>query len=71
VSRKRSFLFERWPRFAAQHPWYVLAGALVTVVGFVALHAVAGRRYKESFNIPGTESQRLFDLLPRLGKRTA
>jgi RND superfamily putative drug exporter len=56
-------LFDRWPRFASRHPWYVLAGVLVTVLGIVALCAVAGGQYKESFNLPGTESQRLIDLL--------
>ena len=71
MSRRRSLLFERWPRFASRHPWYVLAGALVTVVGIVALYAVAGGRYTENFNLPGTESQRLIDLLEERFPQTA
>jgi RND superfamily putative drug exporter len=64
-------LFDRWPRFASRHPWYVLAGVLVTVLGIVALYAVAGGQYKESFNLPGTESQRLIDLLKERFPQTA
>jgi len=71
VPKRRSFLFDRWPRFAARHPWYVLAGALVIVLGIVALHAVTGGQYKESFNLPGTESQRLIDLLEERFPETA
>jgi len=71
MPERRSFVFDRWPRFASRHPWYVIAGALVTVAGIVALHAVAGGQYKESFNIPGTESQRLIDLLEERFPQTA
>lgn len=71
MPKRRSFLFDRWPRFAARHPWYVLAGALVIVLGIVALHAVTGGQYKESFNLPGTESQRLIDLLEERFPETA
>ena len=71
MPERRSFLFDRWPRFASRHPWYVLAGALVTVVGFVALHAVAGGQYRDSFSLPGTESQRLIDLLKERFPQTA
>jgi hypothetical protein len=71
MPEKRSLLFDHWPRLASRHPWYVIAGALVTVLGIVGLHAVAAGQYRDSFNLPGTESQRLIDPLPRLGKRTA
>ena len=27
-----SLLFDRWPRFAARHPWRVLAGALALII---------------------------------------
>jgi len=68
---KRSFLFDRWPRFASRHPWYVIAGALVTVAGIAALYAMAGGRYVEGLNIPGAESQRLIDLLEERFPQTA
>jgi RND superfamily putative drug exporter len=71
MPRKLSFLFDRWPRFASRHPWYVVAGALVIVVGIVALYTMAGGRYVNSFNIPGTESQRLIDLLEERFPQTA
>lgn len=61
--QERSLLFDRWPRLAASHPWRVLAGALVALLAFGALYAVAGGRYADSFTLPGTESQRLRDLL--------
>jgi len=71
MPQKRSFFFDRWPRFASHHPWAVLAGALATVLGIVALNAVAGGQYKESFNLPGTESQRLINLLEERFPQTA
>ncbi|HJX61718.1 MAG TPA: MMPL family transporter [Dehalococcoidia bacterium] len=71
MPRPRSFLFDRWPRFASRNPWYVLAGALATVAGIAVLYAVAGGDYKESFNLPGTESQRLIDLLEERFPQTA
>jgi len=71
MPRKRSFLFDRWPRFASRHPWYVLAGVLVILAGIVGLYAVAGGRYVNSFSIPGTESQRLVDLLEERFPQTA
>src|SRR3972149_6506906 len=66
-----SFLFERWPRFASRHPGPVLAGALAVVVAFGALFALFGGRYGESFNLPGTQSQRLIDLLEERFPETA
>src|SRR3990172_3289682 len=63
ISRPRSLLFERWPRFAARHPWPVAVAALTAVAGLGALFVLFGGRYGESFNLPGTESQRLIDLL--------
>src|SRR3990170_2294570 len=59
----RSFLFERWPRFASRHPRPVAAAALAAVVAFGALFVLFGGRFGESFNLPGTQSQRLIDLL--------
>ncbi len=71
MPKKGSFFFNRWPRFASGHPWYVLAGALVVLAGFVALYVVGGGRYATSFRVPGTESQRLVDLLEERFPETA
>lgn len=58
-----SILFERWPRFATRHPWSIVSFALAAVVGLGVLFVLVGGRYADSFNLPGTESQRLIDLL--------
>ncbi len=62
-SAPRSFLFDRWPRFAYRHPWAVTTTALAVLVGLGALYGTAGGTYGDAFSIPGAESQRLFDLL--------
>ena len=41
----------------------MLLGALIAVVGFAALFFTVGGEFGESFSVPGTESQRLRDLL--------
>ena len=71
MSQPPSFLFDRWPRFASLHPWWVLAGAGAALVGFAALYAMLGGRYVDSFSIPGTESQRLVNLLRERSPLTA
>ncbi len=71
MPQKRSFLFDRWPRFASCHPWYVLAGGLIVVAGFVALYVMAGGSYTTSFEIPGADSQRAVDLLEERFPQTA
>ena len=68
---KRSLLFDRWPRFASRHPWYVLAGGLIVVSGFIALYVITGGSYTTSFEVPGTESQRAVDLLEERFSQTA
>ena len=61
---KRSWLFDRWPRFACRHPWAVIAGALAFVIVCGALWAtMRGEFGTGSFTLPGTESQALSDLL--------
>ncbi len=61
---KRSWLFDRWPRFACRHPWSVIAGALIFVIVCGALWAtLRGEFGTGSFSLPGTESQALSDLL--------
>ena len=71
MPERRSFLFDRWPRFASRHPWSVLAGAAIFLAAFAMLYAIAGGRYADVFNLPGTESQRLIDLLEERFPQTA
>jgi RND superfamily putative drug exporter len=59
----RSLLFERWPRFAFRHRWFVVGAALTVLVGLSVLYGAARGTYGDAFSIPGAESQRLFDLL--------
>ena len=73
---KRSFLFDRWPRFACRRPWFVIAGALIAVVACGAIWTMAkGEFGTGGFTLPGAESQKLFDLLderfPRASGDTA
>ena len=58
-----SLLFDRWPRYASRHPWRVLIGALLAVVVFGVLFFNLGGQFGSDFNLPGTEAQRLRDLL--------
>src|SRR3970040_3196167 len=58
-----SLLFERWPRFAFRHRWFVVGAALTVLVGLSVLYGAARGTYGDAFSIPGAESQRLFDLL--------
>jgi len=62
--RRASWLFDRWPRFACAHPWVVIAGAVTfVVVCGVLWGTMRGEFGTGSFTLPGTESQRLSDLL--------
>jgi len=62
-NRRPSFLFDTWPRFAARHPWYVLAATvLALIVLFGASRAFSGS-YSNAFSISGTEAQQATDLL--------
>lgn len=71
-SPKRSLLFDRWPRLASRHPWKVLGGTLIAITAFAILFAVGGGTYGgASFSLPGTESQRLVDLLEERFPSTA
>ena len=60
---RRSLLFDLWPRYAARRPWRVLIGALIAVVVFGVLFLSVGGGASDSFSLPGTESQRMRDLL--------
>ena len=59
----KSFLFERWPRFAYHHARPVIAGALAVLIGLCILYIVGAGEYGNRFTIPSAESQQLFDLL--------
>jgi RND superfamily putative drug exporter len=61
--KHRSFLFERWPRFAYKHARWVILGTVGVVIGLAVLYAFAGGAYGNRFSIPSAESQQLFDLL--------
>ena len=63
LSSRRSFLFDRWPRFAAHHPWRVLAGGLAVIIALAVASNTVGGSYVDRFSIPGAESQQAFDLL--------
>lgn len=58
-----SWLFDRWPRRAARQPLLVLAVAVVALAALAILNVFFSAPYADSFNIPGTEAQRLTDLL--------
>jgi len=62
-ARKPSLIFDRWPRYASRRPWTVVLGALLLIVMLIVGAQVAGGEYKDTFEIPGTESQDAFDLL--------
>ncbi|HVP04348.1 MAG TPA: MMPL family transporter [Dehalococcoidia bacterium] len=61
--KRKSFLFEVWPRFAYKHARWVLLGTVALVVGFGVLYGVAGGDYSDRFTVPHAEAQELFDLL--------
>jgi len=56
-------MVERLGRWCYAHRWRVLVLWIVALVAFIALSNVAGGEYKADFNLPGTESQEVFDLL--------
>jgi RND superfamily putative drug exporter len=60
---RRSLLFDRWPRLAHRHPRSVLAAVAVVLVALGAMWLAANAPLGESFSLPGTETQRLIDLL--------
>ena len=56
---------------AARHPWRVLLATLFVMVVLGALFARFGGQYTDNFTLPGTESQRLIDLLDERFPSTA
>ena len=62
-ARRRSLIFDRWPRYASRRPWTVMLGVLLIIGTLFIVSNVAGGSYNDNFTIPGTESQDAFDLL--------
>jgi len=69
--RKESLLFERWPRFAYRHARLVLLGTLVALAVLASLWGSLRGDFGDSFSVPGSESQELFDLLEERFPATA
>ncbi|MGE3798991.1 MAG: MMPL family transporter, partial [Thermomicrobiales bacterium] len=62
-SSKRPGLLARWTAFICDHPKKVLLGALAAVVLLGALSFSLAGEFSDSFNLPGAESQKAYDLL--------
>jgi RND superfamily putative drug exporter len=56
-------LFDRWPRFASRHPWWVIGGTALVLVALAFVYRVADGAFGDAFVIPGAESQEMIDLL--------
>ena len=56
-------MLERLARWSYRHRWRTLVLWIVALVGFLALVNVFGARYAQDFSLPGSESQRAFDVL--------
>ncbi len=56
-------LLARWTSLICHNPWKVLIGALVAVVLFGAFAFSMAGEFSDSFNLPGAESQKAYDLL--------
>jgi RND superfamily putative drug exporter len=56
-------MLERLARWSYHRRWRMLAIWILVLVGVGVLGNVAGGDYESDFSLPGTESQRVFDLL--------
>ncbi|MGH2557116.1 MAG: MMPL family transporter, partial [Actinomycetota bacterium] len=56
-------MLERLARWCYRHRWRTVVLWIVTLVGSIALVNVAGGDYTAEFSLPGSESQKAFDLL--------
>ena len=66
-----SRLLYRWGRYAARRPWTVIVVWLVLSVGVVVGSATVGRTMKDSFEVPGLDSQAAIELLATTGSDNA
>ena len=62
-----SRLLYRWGRFAARRPWVVIGVWLALSAGVVLGSATLGREMKDSFEVPGLDSQTAVELLSATG----
>src|SRR5581483_4170297 len=62
-SAMRFSLFERLARLAVHHKWLVVLSWIGALVLISVVSAVASGSYSTEFRIPGSESQRAYDLL--------
>ena len=56
-------LLERWAYFVARRRGSVLLAGAGTLIVLIVLWRTIGGAFSNSFSLPGTESQRAFDLL--------
>lgn len=56
-------LLARWGQYVTTHPRRVLLGALITVIAFAAIAIPLAGEFRDSFTLPGSESQQAYDLL--------
>ena len=52
----------RWGRFAARRPWVVIGAWLAVCVVVLGASALFGRDLRDSFEVPGLDSQKAVDL---------
>ena len=48
----------RWGRYAATHPWRVVAAWLVAAVAVVAAGSTFGQPFEDTFGAPGVDSEK-------------
>jgi RND superfamily putative drug exporter len=56
-------MLETIARWSYRHRWLMLLIWLVALVGFNVISSTAGGDFSQDFSLPGTDSQRAFDLL--------
>ncbi|MDP9224299.1 MAG: MMPL family transporter [Actinomycetota bacterium] len=56
-------MLERTARWSYTHRWTMVAIWVVALIGINVVSSVAGGAYSNNFSLPGTESQRAYDLL--------
>ena len=61
----------RWGRYAATHPWRVVAAWLVAAVAVVVAGSTFGQPFEDTFGAPGVDSEKAADLLERAGSDRA